>query len=769
MKQKIALVIFNICVIGSLLKTNIRAESLKLPLTADTYIDTDVVDRNHANDPDLILGLVINPCSITYIWSTTPVYCKNFGAQIYIEIDTLSIENHGILPTDITSASVYLFKFNQIETDSKRIDIYTAPSKWDYTSITWANSPAVGTIITHGLFTSAMGWQHIDITPWLKNVLAGSIQNNGVVIRTYDSNEQASMYFSSRCLTAFPNLGCHIGEQPYLNIEYTPNLPPSTPSLIDPPNNFETLEKSIFFSSGKSLDPEGKSVSYTLEIATDENFSQLTTSQRQSTTQWTIELGKAGTYFWRVAAMDAPFTKTGITYSETRRLTFVQEEIDTEENDKKEDIDEGEAPIDTSHNEKNGNTSGSGTNDEDDEPYDEECFVAEEWDTFEDTSDESENVNHDDNKSRPSSISILYSNSTSTEISAVQGVSIQNTKRGTCVIEFYTDTKRWNVKYCDIPAPVLSSVKNSGPAGSFPHSIETEGSVPKKMTMKIEYYRCKDKSLWDWKSWFNCVYEKYSSEEKTVSVSNTLLLSIEKSDLKLISTKFSISQNGFFKILSYSDNPLSGKKISATTTQHAELKIKNKWIDVYATSPKSNSIKVPSAPPANPNQFSFPFDHIIGVTQWHGFTAYQSPHTGIDFGATEEPIISPSDGTYIASGYDTYYGSCLSGGYYLLLLHNNGKYSAYFHLKSDKKPDGKAWTANEAVKKGQPIALSGNSGSWNCQPLAYHLHYEIRNERSQLSHVNPVPITAIDWNLVPTLGWQQNPGRLSGDNPHPSF
>ena len=52
----------------------------------------------------------------------------------------------------------------------------------------------------------------------------------------------------------------------------------------------------------------------------------------------------------------------------------------------------------------------------------------------------------------------------------------------------------------------------------------------------------------------------------------------------------------------------------------------------------------------NTKPFGFPFEKIIGVTQWYGNTVYQQPHTGIDFGATKENIISPGDGEIVALG-----------------------------------------------------------------------------------------------------------------------
>jgi murein DD-endopeptidase MepM/ murein hydrolase activator NlpD len=161
--------------------------------------------------------------------------------------------------------------------------------------------------------------------------------------------------------------------------------------------------------------------------------------------------------------------------------------------------------------------------------------------------------------------------------------------------------------------------------------------------------------------------------------------------------------------------------------------------------------------------FAFPFKEYVGVTQWHGNTAFQKPHTGIDFGVTQKEVLAIGDGEVVGKGWDSYNGKCMSGGNYLLLKQTNGMYSVYFHLQDIYVDVGKK------VARSQVLGISGNTGSWNCQPLAYHLHLETRSERSQSSHVNPVDYIATDWNKVFTLNAKSNPGRLSGDNPHPTF
>ena len=54
--------------------------------------------------------------------------------------------------------------------------------------------------------------------------------------------------------------------------------------------------------------------------------------------------------------------------------------------------------------------------------------------------------------------------------------------------------------------------------------------------------------------------------------------------------------------------------------------------------------------------YNFPFSKILNVNQWHGCTAYQCPHKGIDFAAVKDNIYASDNGVVVSKGYDTYYG-----------------------------------------------------------------------------------------------------------------
>ncbi len=234
------------------------------------------------------------------------------------------------------------------------------------------------------------------------------------------------------------------------------------------------------------------------------------------------------------------------------------------------------------------------------------------------------------------------------------------------------------------------------------------------------------------------------------------------------------SENGyFFSMLLLTNTNLQGRIAHLRYETSYSFTHDKHWIDIYQKSQPSYSRIIPvlrRLPNKDSNRiFRFPFSRIIGVTQWHGFTAFQSPHTGIDFGSYREPIYAIGDGTVRSVGWDNYYGKCLSGGYFMRIEHDNGMNSVYMHLENYKKTNGRNWNAGERIGKGELLGISGNSGAYNCQPLGYHLHFELRRLSPQSTHINPVPYLDVNWNNVNTINHRNIPGRLTGDNPHPTW
>lgn len=278
--------------------------------------------------------------------------------------------------------------------------------------------------------------------------------------------------------------------------------------------------------------------------------------------------------------------------------------------------------------------------------------------------------------------------------------------------------------------------------------------------IKVQEFSCKQKSFWDMFTWFSCVKNLIS--EKTI---NTYVFPvINSSDIK---------KNGL--VLKSDRFIISGTK----TNQNAELSgdLQGTVSVSYKTINQTTQIRAES----NNFPFSIPIPNIeikknkplgwvfsrtnIEVSQWYGFTKFQSPHAGIDFSIASEKIYAPADGTIVSVAHHNK-GACYSGGKYVGIKHKNGLYTYYFHLSS--VANNKIFKGAK-VKKGDYIAISGKTGSYNCSPLAYHLHYEVRTSQLPKDHLDPVPKTDVDWSDIKTAKAKIYPGRLSGNNPHSKY
>lgn len=107
----------------------------------------------------------------------------------------------------------------------------------------------------------------------------------------------------------------------------------------------------------------------------------------------------------------------------------------------------------------------------------------------------------------------------------------------------------------------------------------------------------------------------------------------------------------------------------------------------------------------------------FNLTRRHPITRRISPHKGVDYGIPiGTPIIAPSDGVVERVAYQA-----RGAGRYIKIKHGHIS-TVYMHLsKALVKP-------GQRVKKGERIALSGNSGG----STGPHLHYEI--------HINGRPV-----------------------------
>lgn len=269
---------------------------------------------------------------------------------------------------------------------------------------------------------------------------------------------------------------------------------------------------------------------------------------------------------------------------------------------------------------------------------------------------------------------------------------------------------------------------------------------------------CKDKSFWDPRTWFSCVTERIG-EEKVILTHVPLYRS---------SVSLTLETSNMLSTLH--NNALTSLPINEKHLVYAQATVNGYSFSINELSSATDYLLSLTYPPnKDPRAFlHWFFSGPVPVTQWHGYTAYQTPHGGIDFGVAGVPITVPANGTITSSTYHKS-SECFAGGYYIGIKHDNGLFTYYFHLQSTKNQQGIPITVGSRVEAGSSLAITGNSGMYNCEPLAHHLHFEVRSTPDPKNHLNPTPYIDVDWSTIYTAGISQNPGRLTGDNPHPTY
>lgn len=97
-------------------------------------------------------------------------------------------------------------------------------------------------------------------------------------------------------------------------------------------------------------------------------------------------------------------------------------------------------------------------------------------------------------------------------------------------------------------------------------------------------------------------------------------------------------------------------------------------------------------------------------------------HKALDIGISYKPVYAPADGYVVMAGWASGYGN------FIMIKHSNSLYTCYGHLSQYKV------SAGQTVKRGQQIAVSGNTGV----STGPHLHFEVRTSASYSSRVNPL-------------------------------
>jgi murein DD-endopeptidase MepM/ murein hydrolase activator NlpD len=327
-------------------------------------------------------------------------------------------------------------------------------------------------------------------------------------------------------------------------------------------------------------------------------------------------------------------------------------------------------------------------------------------------------------------------------------------KSNYCEYEYNIDKKKFTLKKCELEKPKIVSANYYKYKDNF--VVSSKGQYVDKIKVYIENTVCKHFDLLNTKTWFNCQEVVIGNNEYTVDLNH---------EVYFYKNRIISPSNYIFKDSSYEISAIYNTiPTHLFFKSYFSLNHRGSWLDQQLSiKGKVNFKEGDNGSSQSSGIYNFPFSKIVHVNQWHGCTSYQCPHKGIDFAAVKDNIYASDNGIVVSKGYDTYYGECNSGGKYLVVKYDGGHHMAYLHLKKSYV------NVNQKVKKGDLIALSGNTGAKNCQPLGYHLHFELREGRRQSTHIDPVPYINVDWNLVKTNKSDVFPKRLSGDNPHSTF
>jgi len=83
------------------------------------------------------------------------------------------------------------------------------------------------------------------------------------------------------------------------------NKVPFTPTLLAPTNGKLCIDNSVSFQWNTATDPDGDIITYQIQVAKDNQFTQIAHSLNESSTIKIISLEKGMAYYWRVKATDS--------------------------------------------------------------------------------------------------------------------------------------------------------------------------------------------------------------------------------------------------------------------------------------------------------------------------------------------------------------------------------------------------------------------------------------------------------------------------------
>lgn len=134
-----------------------------------------------------------------------------------------------------------------------------------------------------------------------------------------------------------------------------------------------------------------------------------------------------------------------------------------------------------------------------------------------------------------------------------------------------------------------------------------------------------------------------------------------------------------------------------------------------------------------PRIFAMPeFDPIPPIDIWvvtQGFNEKTS-HFGVDMAAkdTDAPIMAVENGTVVKAGFSKETGN------HIIIKHNNGYETKYFHCKQLLVKEG------DMVKRGDIIAVVGTTGN----STGPHLHFELHIDGNAVNPTKHVDLNSME-------------------------
>lgn len=628
--------------------------------------------------------------------------------RLYMKYDTPYLSS--IYIDDIKRVNLKLYQKKANNIFDYTVGIAKPMYPWTESTMTWQNDFLTpGNILGFSVIKAEIGWIELDITDIFMEHLSGQTVNNGLIIFMQVEEEKGGVFWSKDCVNAIPS--CDPQYIPYVSIIVEAPEPPIQPNItISEVETTEDGNSTFIWESNLPADSK-----YSIEISLNGYIIHSTNNIVGN--EYRYRVSQEGKYTVHVGIVNGEYLST------PKEFTFTPPQAEKQE----------------------------------------KAILEEKED--ETVSSLSELVEEITNMTRKS-MEVLESNTPTTldlnetrESNRILGAT--DSTNNNCTYNVAPNANRSTKATCNLIPPTITSskVRYSRNTGT---SISMDINTPQYIDVTVNHKSCLKPTLTNPITYLKCI--EYISKIERYRDSRPYIDIYIYVDGKWYPTFKTATSTGYSIISNLSFKP-RGEYIQAKYLISSSRKISQDiWVDIFESSEVSKSMKYSIESVAKP-PYKFPLSKITDVNQWHGKTAYSNSHTGIDFQAVNTPIVATSGGVIEYIGWDNSSGKCLSGGNFILLKHSDGKYSTYLHLKNFTKGLKKG----SKVKIGDVIGISGNSGLYNCEPLSNHLHFEVRKSKAQSTHINPVPLIDTDWSKIKTAKAHIYPGRLTGNNPHPSY